>query len=347
MNLENNEVNMSLKAALVLASFRLPQDLEKCVREKGAEVAVCLDPKTEEELISFCRDADYIISFMGYFPFTPQVFRSLPQCRFFQTLGIGYDAIDLPTVNELGIGIVNLRGFCIEDLAEHSMALILTCARWIPALYNRVKMGKPVMPACDEAVRHMSLLKGKTLGIIGFGGAGRAMVPKAQGFQMQIIACDPYVEKDRFEELNVYKVDLNILLETADYIAIHAALTTENYHMIGTEQLKKMKPGVIIVNTARGAIIDESALYTALKEGRIGGAGLDVTEKEPVSPDNPLLQLENVIITGHNGGTSPESKAATSTQPAEEVARVMRGEWPYGLVNPEVKEKHMARWGKI
>jgi D-3-phosphoglycerate dehydrogenase len=203
------------------------------------------------------------------------------------------------------------------------------------------------MPACDEAVRHMSLLKGKTLGIIGFGGAGRAMAPKVQGFKMHLIACDPFVEKGRFEEMGVTKVDLDTLLRSSDYIAIHAALTPDNYHMIGTEALRKVKPGVIIVNTARGAIIDEQALYSAIREGRVAGAGLDVTEKEPVSPDNPLLQLENVIITGHNGGTSPESKAATSTQPAEEVARVLRGEWPMGLVNPEVKAKHLERWGRI
>jgi D-3-phosphoglycerate dehydrogenase len=347
MNLENNEAKMSFKVALVLASFRLPQNLEKCVRDTGAEVTTYLDPKTEEDLISFCRDADYIISFMGYFPYTPRVFRSLPKCRFFQTLGIGYDALDLTALNALGIGIVNLRGFCIEDLAEHSMALMLSCSRWINVLYNRVKMGNPVMPACDEAVQHMSLLKGKTLGIIGFGGAGRAMVAKAQGFQMPVLAYDPYVDQVKFEEMNVKKVDLEALLKTSDLIAVHAALTPENFHMIGAEQFRKMKRGVIIVNTARGAIIDEKALFSAIKEGRVAGAGLDVTEDEPVSPDNPLLQLENVIITGHNGGTSPESKAATSTQPAEEVVRVMRGEWPFGLVNPEVKERHLARWGRI
>jgi D-3-phosphoglycerate dehydrogenase / 2-oxoglutarate reductase len=338
---------MSLKVALVLASFRLPENLEKYVRETGAEVVTYLDPNTEEDLITICSDADYIISFLGYFPYTPRVFRSLPKCRFFQTLGIGYDAIDLKAVNDLGIGIVNLRGFCVEDLAEHSMALILACSRWLLVLYRRIKTGKPVQPASNEAVQHMSLLKGKTLGIIGFGGAGRAMVPKAQGFQMSIVVHDPYVEQSKFEELNVRKVDLDELLKTADYIAIHAALTPETHHMIGLEQLRKMKPGVIIVNTARGAIIDEKALYRAIKEGFVAGAGLDVTEIEPVSPDNPLLELDNVIITGHNGGTSPESKAATSTQPAEEVARVMRGEWPSGLVNPDVKAKHLARWGRI
>jgi D-3-phosphoglycerate dehydrogenase / 2-oxoglutarate reductase len=347
MNLESEEIEMSLKAALVLASFRLPENLEQLVRQTGAETITYLDPKTEDELISVCRDADYIVSFMGYFPYTPRVFSSLPRCRFFQTLGIGYDAIDIKAVNDLGIGIVNLRGFCVEDLAEHSMALILCCSRWLTVLHNRIKSGQPVKPASEEAVRHMSLLKGKTLGIIGFGGAGRTMTPKARGFDMRIISYDPFVEKARFGELGVEKVDLETLLKEADFIAVHAALTSKTHHLIGPDQFRLMKPGVIIVNTARGAIIDEKALFTALQEGRVAGAGLDVTEQEPFPPDSPLFQLDNVTITGHNGGTSPESKAATSSMPAEEIARVIRGEWPINLVNPEVKDRHLARFGCI
>lgn len=323
-----------------------PQDLLKCVRTTGAEVYMYMSVQSEEELISICHDADYIITFLGFFPFTPKVLRGLPKCRFLQTLSIGYDAIDVKVATEQGIGIVNLRGFCAEELAEHTMALILACARWIVVLHDRVKMGRGADAVSDEAEQHMSILKGKTLGLIGFGNAGRAMVPKAKGFEMRILAYDPYVEKSSCEKLNVKKASLDKLLEKSDFISIHANLTPENRHLVGLEQFKKMKRSAFIINTARGAIIDERALYSALSEGYIAGAGLDVTDPEPVALDSPLLKFDNVILTGHHAGVSPESKAASATQSAEEVSRVMRGKWPFGLVNPEVKEKYIAKWGQ-
>jgi D-3-phosphoglycerate dehydrogenase len=340
---------MSFKVTLVVpAKFPSgnPQDLLKCVRTTGAKVSMYTSVQSEEELISICYDADYIITFLGFFPFTPTVLRGLPKCRFLQTLSIGYDAIDVKVATEQGIGIVNLRGFCAEELAEHAMALMLACARWIVVLHNRVKMGKRVSPASDEAEQHMSILKGKTLGLIGFGNAGRAVVPKAKGFEMRILAYDPYIDESSCEKLNVKKASLDKLLEESDFISIHANLTPENRHLIGLEQIKKMKRSAFIINTARGAIIDEKALYGALSEGYIAGVGLDVTDPEPIAFDSPLLKFDNVILTGHHAGFSPESKAASATQSAEEVSRVMHGEWPFGLVNLEVKEKYIAKWGQ-
>jgi len=341
---------MSFKISLVVDPARLPstnpQDLLKCVKATGAEVSMYTSAQTEEELISICHDADYVITFLGFFHFTPRVLRGLPKCRFLQTLSIGYDAIDVKVATEQGIGIVNLRGYCAEELAEHAMALMLACARWIMVLHNRVKMGRRGPPASDEAEQYMSILKGKTLGLIGFGDSGRALVPKAKGFEMRILTYDPYVEKSLCEKLNVNRCSLDKLLEEADFISIHANLTPESRHLIGLEQFKKMKRSAYIINTARGAIIDERALYTALSEGYIAGAGLDVTDPEPVPLDSPLLKFDNVILTGHNAGDSREAKARAATQTAEEVSRVMRGEWPFGLVNPEVKGKYMAKWGQ-
>jgi D-3-phosphoglycerate dehydrogenase len=340
---------MSFKVTLIVPA-RLPsgnpQDVLKCVRATGAEVSMYMNVQSEEELMSICLDADYIITFLGFFPFTPTVLRGLPKCRFLQTLSIGYDAIDVKVATEQGIGIVNLRGFCAEELSEHAMALMLACARWIVVLNHWVKIGGRVSPSSDEAEQHMNILKGKTLGLIGFGNAGRAMVPKAKGFEMRILAYDPFVEKSSCEKLNVRKVSLDELLEESDFISIHANLTPENKNLLGPEQFKKMKRSAFIINTARGAIIDERALYSALSEGFIAGAGLDVTDPEPVALDSPLLKFDNVILTGHHAGDSPESKAASATQSAEEISRVMRGEWPFGLVNLEVKEKYIAKWGR-
>lgn len=338
---------MSLQVAIVAAPVRLPRDLFECIKATGVEVSLYTSAETEEELVSICRDADYIITFQGYFPFTPKVLKGLPRCRFLQTLGVGYDEIDVKVATEQGIGIINLRGFCVEELVEHAMALMLACARWIMVLHNRVKIGKTVPPASEEADQHMSILKGKTLGLIGFGQSGRAMVPKAQCFGMRILVFEGHVDRCVAEELGVEVVSFERLLKEADFISIHASLTSETRHLIGFEEFKKMKRSAFIINTSRGSIINEPDLYMALSEGYIAGAGLDVTDPEPVPVDSPLLKFDNVILTGHNAGTSPESKARTSTQPAEELTRVMCGEWPLGLVNPEVKEKYMAKWGKM
>jgi len=342
---------MSFKISLVVDPARLPstnpQDLLKCVKATGAEVSMYTSAQTEEELMSICHDADYVITFLGFFHFTPRVLRGLPKCRFLQTLSIGYDAIDVKVATEQGIGIVNLRGYCAEELAEHAMALMLACTRWIVLLNNSVKAGGPIPRPDYESDRHMSILKGKTLGLIGFGIAGRLMVPKGRGFEMNILAYDPYVDRDEFEKLNVNKVSLERLLEESDFISIHANLTEDSRHLIGLEQFKKMKRNAYIVNTARGGIIDEQALCTALSEGYIAGAGLDVTDPEPVPADSPLSKFDNVILTGHRAGSSLESYIIWGKQPAEEVSRIMRGEWPLGLVNPEVKDRYIAKWGKM
>jgi len=338
---------MGFKVVLVANPVMLAKDLPKNVEATGADLSLYTAAQTEDELLLICADADCIITHQSHFPFTPRVFRGLPKCRFLLTASIGYEALDVPAATEVGIGIVNLRGFCSEELAEHAMALLLACARYIVIFNSRVKTGRPIPRPNDQVGQYLTVLKGKTLGIIGFGNAGRLLVPKARGFEMSILAYDPYVDRKTFKDMKVKQVGLDRLLEESDFISIHASLTPDSKHLIGLEQLKNMKRGAFIVNTARGGIIDEQALYTALTEGYIAGAGLDVTDPEPVHPDNPLLKLENVIFTGHRAGSSRESSVVWGIQPAQEVARMIRGEWPLSLVNPEVKERYIVKWGKM
>lgn len=339
---------MSFKVVMVVNPLMLVKDLPDNVRATGVDFSMYTTAENEDELLSVCRNADLIITHQGFFPFTPKVFRGLPKCKFLLTLSIGYDALDVGVATEQGIGIVNLRGFCVEELAEHAMALMLACARWIVILHSRVKTGEKLPPPTGGKVgQYMTILKGKTLGLIGFGGAGRAMVPKARGFEMRILAYDPYADQGSFEELKVENVSLDKLLEESDFISIHASLTPESRHLIGLEKFKKMKRSAYIVNTARGGIIDQKALYTALSEGYLAGAGLDVTDPEPVPVDSPLLKFENVILTGHRAGSSTEVDVAWATRPVEELLRVRRGEWPLGLVNPEVKGKYIEKWGQM
>jgi D-3-phosphoglycerate dehydrogenase len=230
------------------------------------------------------------------------------------------------------------------------MALILSCARRIVQL-DRIMKGTGTVPGSREEIQkiwpQMVRLTGKTLGLVGFGRIARALAPKAKAFGMKIVAYDPYVPEKTAEELKVKMLSLEQLLEGADFVSIHTALTTETEKLIGLEQFRRMKSNAFIINTARGAVIDEPALYRALVEGYIAGAGLDVTAPEPPAVDSPILRFDNVILTGHSAHSSPESWQHRINRPPEEVARVMRGEWPIGLINPEIKEKYTKKWGEM
>jgi D-3-phosphoglycerate dehydrogenase len=191
----------------------------------------------------------------------------------------------------------------------------------------------------------MHRLSGQTLGLIGFGRIPRTIVPKAKSFGLRIIAHDPNLPNTMFKRFAVESVGLDQLLEESDFVSLHASLTPETKHMMGLQQFKRMKPSAYLINTARGELVDEKALYTALSKGLIAGAGLDVLETEPPSPDNPLLKLNNILITGHSAYYSEESTEELFRRPWEEVARVLQGKWPHGLVNPQVKERFKAKWG--
>ena len=193
----------------------------------------------------------------------------------------------------------------------------------------------------------MWTLRGKTLGLVAFGRIARAVVPKAKGFGLRILAYDPYLEDGIFKEYGVERItDLNELLTQSDVVSMHTPLTKETRHMIGLEQMKKMKPTACLVNTARGPVVDPDALNTALTEGIIAAAGFDVTEPEPISPDSPLLKLDNFIVTGHSAHAFSSSHPDMPKRPVEEIIRVVKGEWPIGLINKEVKEKYLQKWGK-
>ncbi len=338
---------MGYKVVLVANPEMLVKELPQNVIATGADFSMYTIAKTEEELVSLCTDADCIITHQSYFPFTPRVFRELPKCKFLLTASIGYDALDVESATEQVIGIVNLRGFCSEELSEHAMSLMLACARHTVQANERVKEGKPAPRPTERTGQHMTILKGKTLGIIGFGLSGRLLVPKARGFEMDILSYDPYISNNVFEKYNVKPVDLNSLLENSDFIAIHASLNQSSHHLLGMDQFRKMKRTAFVINTARGAIIDEPALASALSDGYIAGAGLDVTEREPLPQDSPLTRLNNVILTGHRAGSSRESNVIWGQRPAEDVSRMMRREWPIGLVNPEVKARFVAKWGQM
>ena len=305
---------------------------------------------TEEELISACSEADAVIALgiritPGYV-FSTRVIENLHKCRLIALTGIGYDNVDIAAATEKGICVANNPYYCLEEVSDHAMALILACARKFYQLVPDIKSGKWSTQADYlSALKPLHRLSGQTLGLIGFGNIARALVPKAKAFGFRIIAYAPHVPRILFETFKVESVDLNQLLEESDFVSMHTALTSETKHMMGLPQFKKMKRTAYFINTARGELVDERALCTALSEGLIAGAGLDVLESEPPGHDNPLLKLNNVLITGHFAYYSEESRAELFRWPWEEVARVLQGEWPQGLVDAQVKEIFSAKWG--
>lgn len=301
---------------------------------------------TEEQLLSLCRDADAAISV--YEPFTRSVIEHLEKCRVICNIGVGYQNIDVKAATDHGVCVVNNPDYCLEEVSDHAMALLLNLARKITTLDKSIRAGKMGYVELAQVRGRVFRLRGLTLGLVGLGGIPRTLVPKARGFGFQVIAHDPYLPAEIARDIGVELVDFDRLLKESDFISVHAALTPENEKMFGLEQFKKMKPTAFLINTARGGLVDTEALCTALSEGLIAGAGLDVTEPEPINLDNPLLKLDNVIITGHSAYFSETAVVEQRKGPIAEIARVLTGEWPraVALKNPEVKEKFTQRWGR-
>ena len=322
---------------------------DELLTKLGAEVEKTFCT-TEQELISACAEADAVIAVgiritPGYI-FSSKVIGNLSKCRVIAFTSIGYDNVDVAAATEKGICVTNVPYYCLEEVSDHTMALVLACARKFYQLLPDIKAGKWSSQADYlNALKPLQRLCGQTLGLIGFGNIARALVPKARAFGFSIIAYAPHVPDILFRTFKVESVGLDQLLEQSDFVSMHTTLTPKTRHMMGLQQFKKMKPTAYLINTARGELVDEKALYIALSEGLIAGAGLDVLESEPPSPDNPLLKLNNVLITGHFAYYSEEANEELFRWPWEEVARVLQGEWPQGLVNPQVKERFSAKWG--
>ena len=282
---------------------------------------------TENEVIKVAQDADGIIN--QYAPITRRVIDSLKKCKVIVRYGVGVDNIDIEAATEYGIIVANVPDFCIDEVSTHAMALILACARGIILLDSKIKEKKWDFTLAKPLFR----THGKILGLFGLGKIARAVAKKASGFGLKIIAYDPYISKADHE---IELVKFSKLLSVSDFISIHAPLTIETRHYFGENELKKIKKTAYLINTARGPIIDERALYLALEEKWIAGAALDVMEEEPPDWKNSLLKLDNLIITPHVSFYSEESYVELKTKTAKTLLSVLKGELPRAIVNPQV-----------
>jgi D-3-phosphoglycerate dehydrogenase / 2-oxoglutarate reductase len=293
----------------------------------GAQLRLADEPKPEA-ILRVAKDADAL--FATYAKITAEMIRQMSRCRIISRFGIGVDNVDIPAATERGIVVTKVPDYCMDEVSDHAMALLLSAVRKIPFANRMVQDGRWEMPAVVPIHR----LRGTVLGLVGFGRIPQLVAPKAQSFGMRVVSYDPYIPKNVFESARVESVDFAQLLKVSDYISIHAPLLPETQGLFNDDAFRQMKRRAYLINTARGPIVDEAALARALDAGQLAGAALDVMTKEPPT-GSPLLGRPNVIITPHTSFYSEESLADLETKAAEEVVRVLKGEAPKNPVNPE------------
>ena len=301
----------------------------------NAEVvgAVCT---TEDEIIEAARDADVIL---GYAQMTRRVMETLPKCKAIIVPAVGYNVVDVDAATDNNIIVVNTPAseWCIEEVSNHAITLLLACAKKLVFLNNGTKQGR--WAEVIGVLAPMGSIYGQTLGLIGCGNLGRMTARKAQCFSLRVLGYDPYVDKSLAKEYGITLVSLPELLKESDFVSVHTFLNKETWHLIGEKEFKQMKLTAYFINTARGPVVDEPALIKALQEKWIAGAGLDVFEKEPVDSGNPLLKMDNVVVTPHSASHSTVSLKQIGTNVGQEAARVLSGWWPKNVVNKSVKPK--------
>ncbi|MDD4876631.1 MAG: C-terminal binding protein [Dehalococcoidales bacterium] len=309
--------------------------------EEAAELAKInvvlagVDADTEDEIIRKAQDADVILT--GAAQMTRRVMESLPKCKAIVRYGIGFDTVDVDAATDNKILVINIPDFCFEEVSNHAIALLLACAKKLVFLNNGIKKGEWIKS--KQAMQPMGSVYGQTLGLIGCGNIGRMTAKKAQCFSLELLGYDPYVDKSLAKKYGIRLVSLPELLKKSDFVSAHTPLNKETWHMISEEQFKQMKLTAYIINTARGSVIDESALIKALENNLIAGAGLDVFEQEPIDPENPLLKMENVTVLPHSASYSDIAFKRLRTNVGEEASRVISGHWPKNVVNKSVKPK--------
>jgi len=311
-------------------TIHLP-DLEQIAKEKLRNLAVVKTTQNEtgKQLGRMLRDATAVIIDADT-NISPDVIEEMKKCRIIVTASVGFDHIDLKAASSRGIYVSNAPGYCAEEVADHSVGLMIAVTRKILILNKSTRGGKwDDWQAAEPVFR----LRGRTLGIIGLGRIGTAVALRAKALGLNVIAYDPYIPIGRATSLGVKSVDFDFLLRESDIISIHVPLTDETRHMIGSPEFKKMKRGVFIVNTARGAVIDAKALVDSLGSSKVAGAALDVFEKEPPDQDDPLLRMDAVVVTPHTGFLSVESQLDRQTMAVDEVERILRNERLRSVLN--------------
>ncbi len=315
---------------------------EELIRQNGGEVRYGR-AQSEAERIRMAVDAEIIV--MGSTPLTREFFSGVPRMKGVVRLGIGVDNLDLAAATEFGIVIGNVPDFCSEEVAEHTLGLIFAVTRKISLADRKSRAGQWVA-GMDALMRPMKRLSGQTLGIIGLGKNGRTLARKAQGLGLNVIGFDPYLSEEAARAMGITLMSLHELLPQSDIVSLNVPVTTETHDLINSRTLALVKPGAILINTARGPVVDETALAAALASGRLSGAGLDVLQNEPLHLPHPLAEFDNVVFTCHYASLSESSYASMRRQVSDQIVQIIRGEFPKNFVNPQVKDLPQCRLKK-
>jgi D-3-phosphoglycerate dehydrogenase len=275
-----------------------------------------------DDILAVARDADAVL--VTYAKLDAPLLRQLTRCKAIGRFGLGVDNIDIKTAAELGISVNYVPDYCMHEVSDHAMALLLALARKIPLSNQLVQAGRWEMPAVVPIHR----LAGRVLGLVGFGNIPRALAPKAKALGLRVVTHDPYVTPEVLAAAGVEGASFDRLLEISDFVSIHAPLLPATRGLFNADTFRKMKRGAFLINTARGPLVDEDALVAALDAGQLGGAALDVVTTEPLAKDSKLIGRDNVILTPHTGFYSVEALAELQTKCAADVARVLSGEKP-------------------
>ncbi|MFD1415803.1 C-terminal binding protein [Oceanobacillus jeddahense] len=306
-------------------------DIERALFEEMGVEFVVADCKTTEDLVKVAKDADALLN--AAFQLTKERLALLPNLKVICRYGIGFDTIDVNAATEQGVYVANVQDYCHDEVADHALTLILASARKIIPLHQGLKQNVHSTVFDQAPIRR---IRTQTVGLVSFGNIARNLSGKLKAIGYSVIAFDPYCSVEVAEEFGVELVSLEELMKKSDIISVHAPLNNATHHLINEAMLTMAKEEAIIINTGRGPVIDEKALIKALQDKTIAGAALDVFETEPLSKDNPLLEMDNVIVTPHAAFYSDESAAEMKTKAAENIKQVLVGGVPRYLVNTDI-----------
>jgi D-3-phosphoglycerate dehydrogenase / 2-oxoglutarate reductase len=307
-------------------------DEEQILRPIGIELRVA-DRNDRRAFMAAVGAAEALLS--QYAPIDAPMIAAAQRCLAILRYGVGVDTIDLDAATKAGICVANVPDYGTQEVALHALSLMLAVHRRLRVFDASVRGGRWI--AGPTVTPPIHRLRGQTLGIVGFGRIGRTLGAYAAALGVHVLAYDPYITRTAAGEAGATLVDYGTLLRQSDIISFHAPLTDETRHMFGEQELRILKPSAIVINTARGGIVDTNAVARALREGRLAGAGLDVFEEEPLPANHLLREAPNTFLTPHVAWYSEEARRALKRSVAEDVARVARGEWPRSLVNPDVR----------
>ena len=325
----------AFKVALVaLDGHEVPKSVYEQFERAGVQLVV-KSCSTRQELAKYAGDADVVWLFGGGHVVTAENLAVLPRCGAIIRTGSGTDNVPVDAATRLGIVVANTPDALTDAVSDHTIALLFAVVRQVAVQDRAVRGGTwdRYLAWPNQRVR------GKTLGLVAFGRIAQMVAQKMKGFEPRLLAYDPYVSPQTLARHGARAATLDELLEQSDFVSLHCPLSKETTRLIGERQLRRMKPTAVLINTARGPIVDEAALARALTEGWIAGAGLDVLEKEPPDPANPLLRLNNVVITPHIAAYSDEYVDASWQFSTEAALDLARGRWPRSYVNRDVKPR--------